>query len=81
MSQYQIITLKLDNEWKTVKAAKKLIAFVSASFREQQARLRRAVARHKDLQDGVVLDTMEKGGEAKKMLENSNFSDFNKDIF
>ena len=39
------------------------------SFREQQARLRRAVARHKDLQDGVVLDTMEKGGE--EALENT----------
>ena len=39
------------------------------SCREQQARLRRAVARHKDLQDGVVLDTMEKGGE--EALENT----------
>jgi hypothetical protein len=33
------------------------------TYREQQARLRRAVARHKDLQEGCVLDTMEKGGE------------------
>lgn len=36
-------------------------AKLKITYREQQARLRRSVARHKDLQDGVVLDTMEKG--------------------
>lgn len=33
------------------------------TYREQQTRLRRAIARHKDLQDGSLLDTLEKGGE------------------
>ena len=32
------------------------------TYREQQARLRRAVSRHKDLQEGNILDTLEKGG-------------------
>lgn len=33
------------------------------TYREQQNRLRMAVARHKDLQDGCLLDTLEKGGQ------------------
>jgi len=32
------------------------------SYRESQSRIRRAVAQHKDLQHGLVLDTLEKGG-------------------
>lgn len=32
------------------------------TYREQQSRLRLAVARHRDLQEGAVLDTLEKGG-------------------
>ncbi|TRY76452.1 hypothetical protein TCAL_14725 [Tigriopus californicus] len=31
------------------------------TYREQQSRLRLAVARHRDLQEGAVLDTLEKG--------------------
>jgi hypothetical protein len=42
------------------------------TYREQQARLRRAVARHKDLQEGCVLDTMEKGGEDERLKDTRN---------
>ncbi len=42
------------------------------TYREQQTRLRKAVAKHEHLQEGTLLDTLEKGGNSSHQEQTRN---------